>query len=83
MKKDQWILHIDLVSYDPKHLDPQESTVNLHIAFGSQQEMNDAFLDYHSSIGDHITIPGQYVIMAVEPSLYPTQTEPPAEKPPF
>ena len=78
MKKDQWILHVDLISYDPKHLD-KDASVNLHIVYDTEKEMNDAFVQFHSSIGEHFTIPGPYTIIAVEPSLYPVETEGPAD----
>ena len=81
--KDKWILRIDLVSYDPKHLD-DESTIEMQILFDTQEQMNTAYMRYHSDLGTQMTISGPYTIMSVEPSLYPIQTEPPAnEKPPF
>ncbi len=82
MMKDKWILHIDLISYNPKHID-DESTIEMQIAFDTQDAMNAAYMRYHSDLGERMTISGQYTIVAVEPSLYPIQTEPPASKPPF
>ena len=76
MRKEQWILHVDLISYDPRHLEP-DSSVNLHIAFDSQKEMDQAFIQYHSGIGEQVTLSGMYTILAVEPSLYPVTTEGP------
>lgn len=72
--KSLWTLHIDLVSYDPNHVDP-DASVNLHISFPSEKEMNDAFVDYHANIGEQFTIPGQYTIAAVTPDLSATTTE--------
>ena len=77
MKMDKWILHVDLISWDPKHIDP-DASVNLHIAYDTEKEMNDAYMHFHSSIGDKVTVSGQYTIMAAEPSLYPVQEEGPA-----
>ena len=78
MKKNQWILHVDLISYDPKHLD-NDASIELHIAYDTEKEMKDAFVQYHANIGEQFTIPGQYTIMAVEPSFYPIETEGPAD----
>ena len=74
MKKDLWILHVDLVSYDPKHVD-KEASVNLQIIYDTEKEMNQAYMQFHSSIGDPVTIDGRYTILAVEPSLYPVSTD--------
>ncbi len=82
MKQDKWILHIDLMSYDPNHLD-DESIIEMQILFDTQEQMNAAYMRYHSDLGTQMTISGPYTIMSVEPSLYPIQTEAPASKPPF
>ena len=74
MPKEIWTLHIDMISYDPNHVD-NDAAVNLHITFPSQQDMNDAFVQYHANIGEQFTIPGQYTIIGVEPDLAPTKTE--------
>ena len=74
MTKELWTLHIDMISYDPHHVDP-DASVNLHITFPSQKEMNDAFVQYHAYIGETFTVPGQYTIIGVEPDLFPTKTE--------
>ena len=36
---------------------------------------NDCFSHYHARIGETFTIPGQYIIIGVEPDLFPTKTE--------
>ena len=74
MMKEMWTLHIDMISYDPHHVDP-DASVNLHITFPSQKEMQDAFVSYHANIGETFTVPGQYTIIGVEPDLFPTKTE--------
>ena len=71
MKKEQWFLHVDLISYDPKGTE-RESSINLHIAFDSRRDMNQAYVDYHANIGEHYTLPDAYTIIGVEPSLTPT-----------
>lgn len=71
MYKNKWILHVDFISYDPnKYSNP--STLNLHIEFDSEKEMNQAFVDYHANIGEHYTLHDAYTIIGVEPSLTPT-----------
>ncbi len=71
MYKNKWILHVDFISYDPnKYSNP--STLNLHIAFDTEKEMNHAFIDYHANIGEQFTLPDAYTIIGVEPSLTPT-----------
>ena len=55
----------------------------MQILFDTQEQMNTAYMRYHSDLGNQMTISGQYTIVAVEPSLHPIQTEPPASKPPF
>ena len=52
MIKKQWTLHLDLLSWDPKE-HKSDSAVNLHLYFDSEKEMNDAFVMYHSIIGEH------------------------------
>lgn len=74
MKKEQWFLHVDLISYDPKGTE-RESSINLHITFDSRRDMNQAYVDYHANIGEHFTLSDPYTIIAVEPSLYPIETE--------
>ena len=74
MTENIWILHIDLLSWDPKG-QSSDSSVNLHIAFPSEKEMNNAFISYHSLIGEHMTLNDMYTIVAVEPSLYPVARE--------
>ena len=74
MKKEQWFLHVDLISYDPKGTE-RESSINLHIAFDSRRDMNQAYVDYHANIGEHFTLSDPYTIIAVETSLYPIETE--------
>ncbi len=71
MYKNKWILHVDFISYDPNKRD-NPSTLNLHIAFDSEKEMNQAFVQYHANIGEQFTIRDPYTIIGVEPSLYPT-----------
>lgn len=83
MKQDKWILHIDLTSYDPNHLD-DESIIEMQILFDTQEQMNAAYMRYHSDLGNQMTISGPYTIMSVKPSICPIQKEPPtSEKPPF
>ena len=74
MTKELWTLHIDMISYDPHHVDP-DASVNLHITFPSQKEMQDAFVQYHANIGEQFSVPGMYTIIGVEPDLAPTKTE--------
>lgn len=74
MMKEMWTLHIDLISYDPNHLD-NESAVNLHITFPSKQDMQDAFVQFHANIGEQFSIPGMFTIIGVDPDLAPTKTE--------
>ena len=74
MIKKQWTLHIDLLSWDPKERH-SNSAVNLHLYFDSEKEMDDAFVMYHSLIGERMTLKDMYTIVAVEPDLYPTDTE--------
>ena len=74
MIKKQWTLHIDLLSWDPKE-HQSNSAVNLHLYFDSEKEMDDAFVMYHSLIGERMTLKDMYTIVAVEPDLYPTDTE--------
>ena len=83
MTQDKWTLHINLMSYDPNHLD-DESTIEMHIAFDTQEAMNTAYMHYHSDLGNQMTISGPYTIMSVKPSICPIKAEPPtSEKPPF
>ena len=77
MKKEQWILHVDFISYDPNHLS-NDSSLNLHIAYDTEKEMNQAYIQYHANIGEHFTLHDAYTILSVEPSLYPVLTEAPA-----
>ena len=71
MYKNKWILHVDFIScYSGKYSNP--STLNLHIAFDSEKEMNHAFVDYHANIGEQFTLHDAYTIIGVEPSLAPT-----------
>ena len=74
MMKELWTLHIDMISYDPHHVDP-DASVNLHITFPSQKEMQDAFVQYHANIGEQFSVPGMYTIIGVEPDLAPTKVE--------
>ena len=74
MNKEKWFLHVDLISYDPKGTE-RESSINLHIAFDSRRDMNQAYVDYHANIGENFTLSDPYTIIAVEPSLYPIITE--------
>ena len=74
MHKQQWILHVDLISYDPKE-HRQDTSINMHIAFDSEKDMHDAFMQYHSAIGEHFTLKDAYTILSVEPDLYPVLTE--------
>ena len=74
MYKQQWILHIDLVSYDPKN-HRQDTSVNMHISFDSEKGMHQAFMKYHSAIGEQFSIPDMFTILSVEPDLYPVLTE--------
>ena len=62
------------ISYDPHHVDP-DASVNLHITFPSQKEMQDAFVQYHANIGEQFSVPGMYTIIGVEPDLAPTKVE--------
>lgn len=71
MLKNKWILHVDFISYDPNKTS-NPSTVNLHIEFDSEKEMNQAFVQYHANIGEQFTLPDAYTIISVEPSLHPT-----------
>ena len=82
MTKKQWTLHIDLLSWDPKQ-HKSDSAVNLHLYFDSEKEMNDAFVMYHSILGEHMNLTDMYTIVAVEPDLYPTDTETADKEPPF
>ncbi len=71
MYKNKWILHVDLISYDPNKCG-NDSTVNLHITFDSEKEMNQAYIQYHANIGEQFTLRDVYTILAAEPSLHPT-----------
>ena len=71
--KEIWTLHIDLIS-QPNGNDP-DSSVNLHLAFPSQQEMHNFFNQYHDRVGETIGISGQYTILNVEPDLFPVKVE--------
>ena len=53
--KEMWTLHIDMISYDPHHVDP-DASVNLHITFPSQKEMQDAFVQYQGSQGIYLLL---------------------------
>ena len=73
-----WTLHVDLLSWDPKSR-RSDSAVNLHIYFDSEKDMHDAFVAYHSAIGEHFTLHDAYTVVAVEPDLYPVTLDPPAD----
>ena len=49
----------------------------------SEKEMNDAFVTYHSILGEHMNLTDMYTIVAVEPDLYPTDTETTDSEPPY